>query len=354
MRNISIADVQAGMTLARTIINNSMIVVLAENTLLTTAHITRLKFLGIKELYVKDEYDMNPQNSAVQSMLSRSHAFASDYQEVLSVVDDIFQTTVKTKNVPAEKMRNVVHKSISPMVKQSGVMDYLYDIKSLSKSSYNHSLRVSILSGVLAKWMNYNEGNIKDVILAGFLHDIGKTQIDPKIIEKNIENLSDEEREIYMQHTLDGYHLLSENPRLSEGVKRASLQHHERMNASGFPFNAQADEIHEYAKIVAVADLYDNVTTEREGFIKQTPFSAIERITKEMFSELDPRVCMPFLINVQQSFIGSGVLMSDQRRGRIIQYPKDYAGLPVIELTTGEIIDLNFRPQMRIIEYNPA
>lgn len=354
MRTINISEAQPGMTLARTIINSNLIVVLAENTLLSAVHITRLKFLGIQTLSVKDEYDLSPQNSIVQSMLSRSHAFATDYQEVLRVVEEIFQTTIQTRSVPAAKMKDIVSASITPMVKQSGVMDYLYDLKHINHSVYNHSLRVSILSGVLAKWLQYNDTAIKDVILAGFLHDIGKTQLEQRIVEKNIENLSEEDYDTYMQHTTNGYHLLSENNELPDGVKRAALQHHEKMDGSGFPFNAGGDEIHAYAKIVAVADLYDNITTEREGFIKNTPFTAMAKLSESMFSELDPEVCMAFLLNVQQVFIGSTVLLSNQARGTIIQYPNDYASLPLVRLSTGEVVDLNHQTDVKIIEYNPA
>jgi len=354
MRQININEVQPGMTLARTIINDNMIVVLAENTLLSQAHITRLKFLDVGTVCVKDDYDLDPREMLVQSMLNRSNGFVKEYQEVLVVVEKLFNEIAKNKEIPIKKVKKIVEDSITSMVHQSGAIDYLYELKSMDNSTYNHSLRVSILAGVLAKWLHYKEADIQDVIFAGFLHDIGKTQLDKKIIEKNIENLSEEEKEIYMQHTVEGYKILSENPDLSDGVKRTVLQHHERMDGSGFPFNLEGDDIHEYAKIVAIADIYDSITTEREGFLKQTPFSALSFIRKEMFQILDPKVCMPFIINVQEAFIGSKVLLSDKTRGAIIQYAKDYAALPLIRLTTGEIVDLNKQPELSIIEYNPA
>ncbi|MDF2564915.1 MAG: metal dependent phosphohydrolase [Massilibacillus sp.] len=354
MRQININEVQPGMTLARTLINDNMIIVLAENTLLSQAHITRLKFLDVGTVCVKDDYDLDPREMLVQSMLNRSNGFVTEYQEVLVVVEKLFNEIAKNKEIPMKKMKKIVDDSITAMVRQSGVIDYLYELKSMDNSTYNHSLRVSILSGVLAKWLHYKEADIQNVIFAGFLHDIGKTQLDKKIIEKNIENLSEEEEEIYMQHTVEGYKIISEKPDLADGVKRAVLQHHERMDGSGFPFNLNGDDIHDYAKIVAVADIYDSITTEREGFLKQTPFSALARIRKEMFQVLDPKVCMPFLINVQEAFIGSKVLLSDKTKGIIIQYEKDYAALPLVRLTTGEIVDLNKRTDLSVVEYNPA
>lgn len=354
MKKVSINALQPGMKLARTIINDNMIVVLAENTLLTTAHITRLDFLGIQEVHVKDDYDLSPQNFIVQAMISRSHAFLADYQEVLSTAENLFKSVVKTKQLPVIKMKNLVKNSISPMIKESGVIDYIYELKYINNSAYNHSLRVSILSGVLAKWMQFSKAEIDDIILAGLLHDIGKTQIDEQIIEKNIENLTEEEYNAYMQHTVIGYHMINQKDDLPGGVKQAVLQHHEKNDGSGFPFNVLSNDIHLYAKLIAVADLYDNMTTEREGFLKQTPFSAMAQITKEMFTTLDPKVCMPFLTNVQQAFIGSKVQLSDKRQGKIIQYKKDFAALPIIRTESNDIIDLNRHPELTIIEYNPS
>lgn len=353
MQRLNISEVRPGMTLARTVINENLIVVLAENTFLTHAHIDRLKFLGITSVYIKDAYDLSPQSSIVKAMLSSSHAFASDYQEVLSVAEDLFTTAEKTQTLPVEKAKTMIKDAVSPLIRQSGVIDYLYELKHADKSVYNHSLRVSILAGVLAKWMQYDEAAMQDITLAGFLHDIGKTQIDRGIVDKDVESLTPEEMEIYVQHTINGYHLLSANAELSEGVKKAALQHHEKTNGEGFPFNALSADIHEYAKIVALADFYDIVTTEREGFPKYTPFSAIAMITQKMFSEMDPKVCMPFLVNIQQAFLGSTVLLSDKRRGVIVQYPKDYAAMPLVSTEENEIIDLNRKTDLKIVEYNP-
>lgn len=355
MKKISIKDLQPGMVLARTILNDNFIIVLAENTLLTKAHITRLNFLGVKYAYVKDAVDAGiPEQTIVQSMVNRSQAFIADYQEVLTFAEAIFLLAAQKKEVGTKDAKALAFKSITPLAKQSGVIDYLYELKNMDNSTYNHSLRVSILSGVLAKWMYFDDAKIRDIILAGFLHDIGKTQLDQKLLEKNIENLSSAEYEIYIQHTLNGYHLLSNSADLSDNVKHAALQHHEKTDGSGVPFNSSGDEINEYAKIIAITDLYDHMTTEREGFPKHTPFSAIEKIKQEMFTTLDPKYCMPFLLNVQLSFIGSKVLLSNNDKGKIIQYPKDYAALPVVETETHAIIDLNFHPEIKIIEYNPA
>ncbi len=353
MREIPLEELKPGMTLARTILNKNMIVILSENTFLTKAHITRLEFLDIPCAFVKDEYELSASYQGIEAMLSRSNSFVVEYKDVLNTAREIFDAAAIEGGLPMEKANTMVQHSILPLIRHSGILDYLYDLNHLANDVYNHSLRVSILAGVIAKWMHCDGAKVQDVVLAGFLHDIGKTRFTPRLLEKLPQNLKGKDLDAYMQHTTDGHHILSQKNELSDGVKLSALQHHECMDGTGFPFNSEGKDIHAYARIIAVADIYDNITTEREGLLKETPFTAIAQISRDMFSKLDPTVCVPFLTNIQEIFIGSSVVLSDGRRGRIIQYPHDFSALPLIEIDKDHIIDLNKKKDLRITEYNP-
>ncbi len=353
MRAVSVEDLKPGMILARTIVNPDMVVVLSEDTLLTKAHITRLTFLNIPVVYIKDEYELNQNYQAVSAIFNRSNAFVKDYEGVISVAEDIFRETDKNGHVPLQKTQQVVKDNIMPLTKNSGVIDYLYELNHLAANVYNHSLRVSVLSGVIAKWMRCSRKETREIILAGFLHDIGKTKFEQRLLDKDIENLQGADYEAYIQHTVDGHHMLNNEPGLSEGVKLTALQHHERMDGTGFPFGSSGDDIHKYARIVMVADIYDNITTEKEGKVKQTPFSAIAYLTQNMFSTLDPEVCVPMLTRIKDAFLGSRVILNNGQKGTIAAYPNDYAAHPVIEITPKELINLNDHPELTITEYNP-
>ena len=354
MKSLTVEELQPGMVLARTIINEEMIVILSENTLLTKAHITRLGFLNIPVVYVKDEYDLSANYQNVQAMFSRSNAFLTKYHDVVHTATEIFEVAAKDGHVPMNKTNKLVDHSLVPMVKESGVVDYLYELNHLASDVYNHSLRVSILAGVIAKWLQLPKAKTRDLILAGFLHDIGKTNFSERLLDKQVENLRGQDLEDYMKHTLDGHHILSVKPDISEGVKLAALQHHERMDGSGFPFNSSGKDIHEYARIIAIADIYDNITTEREGRVKQTPFTAIARITEDMYaSKLDAGICVAMLKHIKDVFLGSTVVLNNGKRGTIVRYPDDFATHPLISISQEEIIDLNEHKDLRIIEYNP-
>lgn len=354
MRSVSLEELSPGMILARSIINDDMVVVLSEGTLLTKAHITRLGFLDIPTVYIKDEYELSETFQNVSAMFNPSNAFVTEYKEVISTARSIFDETAKSNQAPVEKSREMVASTLAPMAKESGAIDYLLEVNHLATDVYNHSVRVSILAGVLAKWMHKSAAETQDIILAGFLHDIGKTKFPQRLIDKQIENLRGDDLDAYIQHTMDGQQILNSSPNLSDGVKLTAMQHHECMDGTGFPFNLSgADNIHLYARIIAVCDLYDNITTEREGARKSTPFEAIDRITADMYTKLDPTVCVPFLEHIKEAFLGSRVMLQNGLVGTIVRYRNDFAARPLVRLTQDDILDLNQYPDMKIIEYNP-
>lgn len=353
MKPMNTEDLRPGMVLARTVINEDMVVILSENTLLTKAHITRLGFLNIPLVFVKDEYEMSANYQTVEAMFNRSNAFASQYQEVVSEVNDIFAATADNNSIPIEKTDNLIRQSITPLARQSGAVDYLYDLNHLASDVYNHSLRVAVLAGVIGKWLKMPSKNINELIMAGFLHDIGKTKFPDRLHNRRVETMRGDDFETYLQHTADGHHLLCANPGIPEGVKLAALQHHECMDGSGFPFGTTGQDIHEYARIIAIADMYDNITTEREGFVRQTPFTAIARITEQMYTKLDPSICVVILKQIKNAFLGSSVTLNDGRKGTIVRYPNDLAEHPLVSIAAEEIIDLNMDRTLRIVEYNP-
>ncbi len=353
MRSLPVEELQPGMILARSIINDDMMVILSEGTLLSKAHITRLAFLDVPVVYVKDEYELSEAFQNVSALFDTGSAFVSEYKDVLDEARSIFDEAKKSGKAPIEKSQEVVKDTLAPLSKQSGVMDYLLEVNHLATDVYNHSVRVSILAGVLAKWMHMSQAQTQDVILAGFLHDIGKTKFPERLLDKRPETLSGDERAAYEQHTVDGRMILSSSPNLSEGVKRAALQHHECMDGSGFPFGISGQDIHLYARMVALADIYDNITTEREGSKKETPFAAIDKITSEMYTKLDPTVCVPFLTNIKLAFLGSRVALSNGLTGTIVRYTNDYAARPLLRVMDTELLDLNAYPDLKILEYNP-
>lgn len=340
---LGLDDLEAGMTLAKDVNNHMGVVELAEGTVLTNRIIEKLKYRNIIEIYVND------------SALTRQKDFLAKYQHQLFITESIFQETAETGSVPIKSAEQFVKGSLQPMLRQSGTIDFLYQARGNNPYEYQHAMNVSILSGVLAKWLHYDENSTAEIMLAGLLHDIGKTKLPPELLAKTSSELSAREKILYENHSKLGYELLKYNPNVSENVRLSILEHHEHTDCSGYPGRLLSDRIHPYAKIIAIMNKYDGITASAESST-QTPFAALDAITQKMFSTLDTKACIALIHNLKTSLIGSEVVLSDNSKGKIAYYAQEnYKAAPLISLyESNKVLDLNQRSDLKIIAYNPA
>ena len=132
-----------------------------------------------------------------------------------------------------------------------------------AKDAYTkgHSERVAELSAQIARKMNYSESEIEKIKYAGYLHDVGKVSLESNILNKKGE-LSKKEYEIVKEHPEVGADIVK-NVKYLEEVADYVKYHHERLDGSGYPEGLKGDEIPEGARILAVADVYDALTSNR-------------------------------------------------------------------------------------------
>ena len=351
MKAVSIERLEPGMTLARTVTNEDMVIVLSEGTVLANAHITRLKSLDIPVVYIKDDFDLSQNYQQASSILLKDKAFSHDFDVVSKYADEVFQD-LKDGNIPQEKTEKVAA-HILPLADNSGTIDYLFALGHKNTTLALHSERVAILSGIIAKWMHFNWEEIRQVVTSAFLHDVGKVKMPDRLIDRDPENLREEDFEIYKKHCEDGAEILKESG-FSDIIQKVALCHHEKINGMGFPNAISGEAIHPYAKIVAVANTYDDLTSEKPGSVKRTPFDAVIYFITEMYVSLDPVVCVPLLNRIKDSLIGSRIGLSDGRKGIVAMFPNDFSALPIVALEDGSNVDLNKISDINITRYDPV
>lgn len=215
----------------------------------------------------------------------------------------------------------------------------LNDLRISDEYTYKHSIDVAVLSMMIAKQMNYSTREIYEIGEAGLLHDIGKTRIPPEILNKPA-RLTDEEFKIMKQHSYFSYAMVENNHEIPRSVARAMMQHHEKLNGSGYPLGLKKNEIHPYAKILAVADIYDALVTERPYKKAKTPREAIEMMYG-MISELDENVLKAFLQALVPYPVDSTLLLSNGELARVVRRTPGYPLRPVVVgLTSGNVYNL--------------
>lgn len=142
-------------------------------------------------------------------------------------------------------------------------------LKLLGEYNKCHALNTAILSGAVAKKMELNENLISDIVLAGLLHDIGKTKVPPELYDKK--NLTNQEQQIIQNHTRIGYKIIKNEMDLPENIAKVALEHHENNDASGYPLGKFGAALSVESQIVSVCNYFDNITSNRTQYkVKNT------------------------------------------------------------------------------------
>lgn len=357
-----INDVLPGMEVGKDILTDSGQIMLTEGTILTESSIEGLKCWDINFLFIQQKKMTStpivPSVAPVQiheptapdTPASKSQQeFCHHYDETMSQIRKSFDTMRDFKEAPLQELKELADHSIFPMLESIGVINHLQMIREQSDYTFQHSVNVSVICGMLGKWLGYTGVQLTDLVLTGLLHDIGKTQIPMEILNKP-DALSVEETEIMKKHTLLGYQMIKDNENLSSDVIYGVLQHHERMDGSGYPFKVAGDRWHPYARIVAIADTYAAMTSQRVYQDKDTPFDVVETMNGEMFDKLDPQICTVFLNNVRNYFVGNVVKLSDGRRAEVVYLGQSIANRPTVCTSDGEFIDLERQRNISILD----
>ena len=191
------------------------------------------------------------------------------------------------KNI-VEYVLNDIHSS------NAGVINLL-DIQNYDDYTYTHSLNVGTIAMVLAKRMGLSDKIMFNVGLAGFLHDIGKLRIAPEIINKP-ERLTDAEFEEIKQHPKYGYEMVKDSDYVNDSVKRLILFHHEHADGTGYPLGLNYEKLGNITFLIAIADFYDALTTERSYKRALTPAEAMKYIMKESVNHFPPEIVPTFYV----------------------------------------------------------
>ena len=213
-------------------------------------------------------------------------------------------------------------------------------LKISDEYTFKHSVDVATMAMIVAKKMELPEQDIRDIGVAGLLHDVGKSKIPGEVLNKPA-RLTEEEFEIMKQHSVFGYRILLEKGGLSKEILMGVLQHHEKINGKGYPMEVSDKQISLYARILSVVDIYDALVTERPYKKAFSQRDAVEMIMS-MTEELDFRVMKSFLGSVILYPVGSVVSLSNGERARVVENSPGYPLRPkVVALKTGKVYDLS-------------
>ncbi|PKM54012.1 MAG: hypothetical protein CVV00_10000 [Firmicutes bacterium HGW-Firmicutes-5] len=334
-------NIKVNMRLAKDVFNAEGILLVPKDTLISPNHIVKINLYHIHDIYVYPQEDQIPPINQMRQALASTPAFIEFSYKYDRKVEDIqkqLAQIVDTGAINSEGLTQLVDDILDTTVSQSQLFSYMCRLNSADDVTYNHSMNVSLLASILGKWLGMSEVSIKELALAGLLHDIGKIMVNQSILNKK-GPLTDEEFAHIKQHTTLGYQMIMGSD-LPTGIKQAVLMHHEKMNGQGYPLGLKWENIHAYPKIISIVDIYDAMTSERPYHKRFHPLDVIRMFEEECYGFLDTQYLYIFLEHIAQNFIGEHVLLSNGQRGEIIFINKQSPSRPLIKKDDGVIIDL--------------
>jgi putative nucleotidyltransferase with HDIG domain len=210
-------------------------------------------------------------------------AIKDTFQSIEKANNSLFQENIDfQKKIIAKSMekyvinlRDISKRIVEEILSNRSLMINLVDIKNIDNYTYEHSLNVAILSLVLSIELKLPRSELYKVFIGALLHDIGKAFL-PASITKKRTPLTEEEEEIMKEHTKLGYEYLKESYGVDPKSRLVCLQHHELSNGSGYPSGYNSSQIHKFSKIVAIANIYDEMTSDSPNARAVPPNEAIE------------------------------------------------------------------------------
>jgi HD-GYP domain-containing protein (c-di-GMP phosphodiesterase class II) len=191
-----------------------------------------------------------------------------------------------------------------------------------------HCVNLSLLNGLIGRWLGMSKAIVDNLVLIGLLHDCGKALIPPEIINAP-RGLTITEFEAIKVHTSNTYDLTKDFP---SHIRAAASSHHERMDGSGYPKRLAGEEISLEARITAISDVYDAIVSQRSYKQPRSPFSVFEILLEMRDSALDSDLVSFFIKHMSQELLGKPMNMSDGSVGVVRNYDLEDIRYPTVEL----------------------
>jgi putative nucleotidyltransferase with HDIG domain len=259
-----------------------------------------------------------PRASMAEETLRAAKICAQGKEAVVSM----FQEARMGKAVDHAAAGALVEEISSSVMRNPGALISLARLRSADDYTYMHSVAVCALMVALARQFGLDAKQTREAGMAGLLHDLGKAMMPMEVLNKP-GKLTDEEFRIIKSHPVEGHRLLVEGGGAGEVSLDVCLHHHEKVDGSGYPKGLKGDDISLFAKMGAVCDVYDAITSNRPYKNGWDPAESIRKMTEWSAGHFDARVFQAFVKSIGIYPTGSLVKLSSGRLGVVIdQSPK--------------------------------
>ena len=286
-----------------------------------------------------------PRGRVPASMQSELKVAASICSESKRAVVSMFNEARLGKAVDSASAQNLVEEISDSVTRNPGALISLARLKTADDYTYMHSVAVCAMMVALAKQIGLTEEHTRSAGMAGLLHDLGKAAIPLAVLNKP-GKLTDDEFEVIKSHPVEGYNMLKEGGSVEDSVLDACLHHHEKIDGSGYPDKLKGEEITLIARMTAICDVYDAITSDRPYKRGWDPSESLRRMAEWTKGHFDPRLFQAFVKSIGIYPVGSLVRLTSGRIGVVMEQGEKSLTSPRVKVFFSTKSDLRIPPEV--------
>ncbi|UFJ39877.1 HD-GYP domain-containing protein [Brevibacillus humidisoli] len=349
MKEVSVWSLCSGDVLAKPIYSPTGNILLGEGKIITEQQIKRLKKLNIKTAYIKElepEKVVQPNTpGSLKHGPERTYADAERiYTDTEQTIDHKLVSDTVTGFLDSHHVKGLIafshiedtfrqsyRKIFREIVSSPFILDQLVALYKKDLFVFHHSLKVAVTSGIVGLAQKYDYQQLLELTIGALLYDIGMTKLSEHLV-KSTGPLTQWERTELEVHTIYGYQILTSHREVPKAAALCALQHHERFDGTGYPYQLKESQIHPYAQIVAICDVYNALTSPRHYRSAYTHHEAIEYLYAAGNKYFDVTLIKTFLKHICVYPVECKVLLSNGKIGVVASMDLDTLHRPVVKV----------------------
>lgn len=356
MKHLLVHNIRPGMKIGKDVYGSNNLLLIPKNTIVTNPIITNLLSHEVISVFIDDS--VTPNNEDLKNVRSVNQeynvkemeqfkTFEKNHTKAVNNVQEAFQKILKDDEpIEPEKLLQDLTNLFPSNMTNLGLFDMLHHMREYDDTTYIHSVNVALICNVFGRWLQLSPEDLKVLTLCGLFHDIGKLMIPDSIIKKP-DKLTNTEYDIVKQHPFYGFQILSKQ-KLDPRITQAALLHHERCDGYGYPLGFDRSKINDFALIVAIADVYDAMTSARVYRAPVCPFTVIKYLEAESMQRFDPHYFMTFNEQILSTYINADVKLSNGQNARVVYINRHDLTHPIVKIGK-KCIDLSVKKDIDIV-----
>lgn len=339
MRLMLTNSLKAGDRLGKTIFNENGKVLLTKGIKLTERMIERLSDFNFTYVYVEDADTADIESHYPITEELRIHAVNSIKDSFANVQDSDILKKGFVFEKSAQEMTSIVRDIMNELQNHKEAITLLSDVFTYDNYIFTHSLNVTMYALMLGKQLQLPYSKLEQLGIGAILHDVGKMMV-PKDVLLKPGKLSNSEFELIKTHTESGFELLRNSREIPLVAAHCAYQHHERLDGSGYPRGLVGDDIHYFGKILAIADVFDAVTSNRVYRKAMLPHEGLEIIYSGAGTLFDQQMVEAFRKCIAIYPNGLSIELNDGRKGVVVRQNTSLCDRPVVRIFEEEGTEL--------------